>query len=147
MARPHPWYCKRQGKAAVALPIAYGFRDGALLTLQLKARLALDAFRRGDSTLHDVASIEAVLLVGLLLGTDRTSAVTDAIEQARRVLLEGGSLMQQGPEVFPTDEQFVQLSHGLSYCEALLEASTRRQVWDALAKARHSATRKEVAVG
>ncbi|MCY0853361.1 hypothetical protein [Cupriavidus sp. D39] len=104
----------------------------------MKARLALDAFRRGNTTLDDVAAINTVLAVGLLLSTDKTAAVADTIEQARRVLFEVGSLMQQVLGISPTDEQFIQVADGLSYGEALLEAGTRRQVRDAVAEALRS---------
>ncbi|MFJ1257031.1 hypothetical protein [Cupriavidus sp. CuC1] len=144
MARRQPRYYKKQGNAVAALPITYGFRDGALITFQLKARLALDAFRRGNTTLDDVAAIDTVLAVGLLLATDKTAAVADTIEQARRVLLEVASLMQQVLEISPTDEQFMQLADGLSYGEALLEAGTRRQVRDAVAEALRSSKRNGV---
>ncbi|MFJ1259306.1 hypothetical protein [Cupriavidus sp. CuC1] len=141
MARRQPRYYQKQGNTVAALPVTYGFRDGALITFQLKARLALDAFRRGKTTLDDVAAIDTVLAVGQLLATDKTAEVADTIEQARRVLLEVGSLMQQVLDISPTDEQFMQLADGLSCGEELLEASTRRQVRDAVAEALRSSKR------
>ncbi len=135
MARPQPRYYKQQGKKGIALPITYGSRDGALITAQLKARLALEDFRRGEATLDDWAAIYTVLVVGLLLASDKTSEVACSIEQARRVLLEFGALMQEMSEIPLAEEQFVRLGDGLSYSEALLEMSTRRQVRDAVSEA------------
>jgi hypothetical protein len=144
MARRQPRYHKPAGKALGVLPIIYGHRNGALITFQLKARLALDSFRTGNATLDDLAAINAVLATGLLLATDETTEVAGFIEQARLVLLQAGHVMQQMPNIFPTDEEFIQLANGLSCGEALLEASTRRHVLAALSEALRSSKGKAI---
>ncbi|MCY0854003.1 hypothetical protein [Cupriavidus sp. D39] len=126
---------RRRGKTAAVLPITFGLSSTVLLNIQLKARLALDAYRQGTSSLEDRVNLDTLFVVGLVLASEHALDVGSSIEHSRRILLDYGSFTRQEQEGVPTNEQFAQLSDALSYCEALLETSTRRKVRDAILEA------------
>lgn len=127
--KPRKAYRKR---AALMLPMTYALPESNRADLQVTPHMVLESFRLGSGTEVLWHTLAAAINIGSVLARAQSDEVQADMQRARDALLD---VQQRGRETGRwglSGDEFRALGEGLTLTDEMQNASTRRQVRDAI---------------
>lgn len=130
---------KRHKPRPEQVPIMFALREEQKIDLRLPPQIVLDAFKRGQGDACGANTLAACVNLGAVLSRSQSREVQEVIEAGMDAV---SSILKRGSEGKwgLTGDELKAISEALNLTEEMQDASTRREVRDAIATFYREAT-------